>query len=103
MIFSKYFEKRKKIKEIKKKFLEEHKLPKYSPYSGIKIRWDIEVVQEGPYDTNTGEPLGEFKIIVSQRGPTTIREIQQDNRMYHYNTEEKELEVNEGLVWSIGG
>lgn len=102
MIFSKYFEKLKKIKEIKKNFLEEHKLPKYSPISGIKIRWDIEVVQEGPYDENTGQPLGEFKIIVSQRGPT-IREIQKDNRIYQYSIEEKELKINEGLVWSIGG
>ncbi len=76
-----YFKKRKLIKDLKKKFLEEHKLPKYSPYSGIKIKWNIDVTQEGPYDVNTGEPLGEFKIIVSQKGPT-IREIIQDNRIY---------------------
>lgn len=97
-----YFKKQKLIKDIKKKFLEEHKLPKYSPYSGIKIRWNVEVIQEGPYDTDTGEPLGEFKIIVSQKGPT-IREIIQDDRIYQYSIEEKELKVNEGLVWSIGG
>jgi hypothetical protein len=101
MLFD-YFKKRKFMKDLKKKFLEEHKLPKYSPYSGIKIRWNIEVTQEGPYDENTGEPLGEFKIIVSQRVPTTF-EIQQDSRIYQYNIEEKELKVNSGLIWRIPG
>lgn len=35
-MFDKFFERRKKIKEIKEKFLKEHTIPKYSPYSGIK-------------------------------------------------------------------
>lgn len=99
-MFDKYFEKRRKIKEIKEKFLKEHDLPRYSPVTGIPLRWEIKVIQNGPYDINTGEALGEFEVIIKQIIPS-CSEIMRDRTVYVYNIEEKKLEIDESYMWTL--
>lgn len=95
-MFDKYFEKR----EIKDKFLKEHDLPKYSPDTGIRLKWKVSVIQNGPYDPKTGEPLGDFEVIVKQILPS-CSDVRRDNRVYIYNIEKKELEVSDSYIWTF--
>jgi len=95
-----WFRERREKNNIKTKFLKEHDLPKYSPESGIPLRWNIEVIQNGPYDTKTGEPLGDFEVIVNQVSPR-FSEIIIDRRVYVYNIKSKKLEVDDSYIWTV--
>lgn len=66
-MFDKYFEKRRKIKEIREKYKDI--LPKYSPFSGKKLEWDIDIIYNGFYSIKTGKPFEKPQyIFVTKKG-----------------------------------
>lgn len=91
-MFNKFFEKRRKIKEIKEKFLMEHNLPDHSPNSNMPLSWDINVEQVGD----------EYKLTVEQHNPTRWQIYRYgDDKVYRYNIEEKKLEVDTKAMWRL--
>lgn len=94
-MFDEFFIKR----TLKAKFLKEHNLPKYSPESGIYLRWEIKVIQNGPYDPETGKALGEFEVIVKQK--PSVQEMIRDRRVYEYDIKNKKLKYSDDYVWTF--
>lgn len=77
---------------------QDQRLPKYSPITGIKLKWDITIDKDGPYDIYTGDPLGEIYIWVTQK-PPTYGEVLKDSRHYLYNVLTDELGIDELFEW----
>lgn len=97
-----FFRDKREEHEIKRNFLEhqEQRLPRYSPITGIPLRWSVTVDQEGPYDIYTGKPLGEITIWVLQE-PPSYGELLKDNRHYKYSVMKDDLTVDENFEWKF--
>lgn len=91
-MFDKYFEKRRKTKEIREKFLTEHDLPDRAPGSNMPLKWDINIEQIDD----------EYKLTISQHNPTRGQVYKyKDHNVYKYNIKEKKLEIEEGHEWRL--
>jgi len=97
-----FFRDKREEEDIKKNFLKnkDTRLPRYSPITGIELRWNIISDQKGPYDIYTGRPIGEITVWVLQE-PPTHGELLRDNRHYKYSVLTGNLTTDEIFEWKF--